>query len=122
MPLFAEDPAGAYHTDLAHLLAAARWCKAHPDGRLATGMWAEPTWRAADFWRWQTQCLCEKINRTDERTGRKLSPEYQADLAHDARIIADYTRRRIRHSGCHGLLRTPELRRRYPHIDHQEEI
>ncbi len=121
MPLFAEDRTGDYCTDRRHLLTAARWCKAHPDGQIATGMWTEPTWSAADFARWFMHCLHEKINRGDTRAWRKLRPEYQADLTHDARMIADYTRRRVRHTGCQGLLRTPELRRRYPHIDRQEE-
>lgn len=120
MPIFTHT-AGAYSIDLPHLLAAARFCKAHPEGRLATGMWIDPTWTATDFWRWFRTCLHTKINRDDTRAWRKLRADYQADLAHDVRLINDYTGRRIRHSGSRGLLRTAELRRRYPHINTQEE-
>lgn len=119
MPLFIRTE-GTYTTDLPHLLTAARWCKAHPEGRLATGIWGNPTWTTTDFWQWFRACLHAKIDRGDTRPWRKLSSDYQRDLALDARLINDYTGRRIRRTGSRGLLRTPELRRRYPHIDTQE--
>lgn len=40
------------------------------------------------------------------------------DLAWDAARINEY-QRRIRRSGCRNLLRTPEMKARYPHIDNQ---
>lgn len=120
MPLFAENAAG-YSTDRRHLLTAAHWCKTHPHGRITTGMWEDPDWTTAEFWRWFMRCLHAKINRQDQRTWRKLSDEYQLAQALDALVIRGYYGHRIRHTGCRGLLRTPELRRRYPHIDRQEE-
>lgn len=45
-----------------------------------------------------------------------------ADYAHDARIISDYLTRRIRHTGSRNLLRTPEMKAKYPHIDNQPSL
>lgn len=45
--------------------------------------------------------------------------ERLADYAHDARTISDYLTRRIRHTGSRNLLRTPELKAKYPYIDNQ---
>lgn len=42
-----------------------------------------------------------------------------ADYAHDARVINDYLTRRICHTGSRNLLRTPEMKAKYPHIDNQ---
>lgn len=46
-------------------------------------------------------------------------PETLADYAHDARTISDYLTKRIRHTGARNLLRTPEMKAKYPHIDNQ---
>lgn len=51
-----------------------------------------------------------------------LTPEQDkrlADYAHDARTISDYLTKRIRHTGARNLLRTPEMKSKYPHIDNQ---
>jgi hypothetical protein len=51
-----------------------------------------------------------------------LTPEQDkrlADYAHDARTISDYLTKRIRHTGARNLLRTPEMKAKYPHIDNQ---
>ena len=51
-----------------------------------------------------------------------LTPEQNkrlADYAHDARTISDYLTKRIRHTGARNLLRTPEMKAKYPHIDNQ---
>lgn len=45
-----------------------------------------------------------------------------ADYAHDARVINDYLTRRIRHTGSRNLLRTPEMKAKYPHIDNQSSL
>ena len=45
-----------------------------------------------------------------------------ADYAHDARVINDYLTRRIRHTGSRNLLRTPEMKAKYPHIDNQPSL
>lgn len=73
-----------------------------------------------EWLRWFRECLNAKINRGLARTGRKLDGDYQTELRRDARHINDYFGRRIRNSGCRNLLRTPELRRRYPQINNQE--
>lgn len=41
------------------------------------------------------------------------------DYQHDARVISDYLTRRIRHTGSYNLLRTPEMKAKYPDIDNQ---
>lgn len=51
-----------------------------------------------------------------------LTPEQDkrlADYAHDARTISDYLTKRIRHTGARNLLRTAEMKAKYPHIDNQ---
>ncbi|SET44351.1 Protein of unknown function [Nitrosomonas marina] len=42
-----------------------------------------------------------------------------ADFAHDARVINDYFTKRARSSGSRNLLRTPEMKKKYPYIDNQ---
>ena len=116
--MFSESEAG-YFTSVPRILAAAAWFREHPDGTMQTGMWAEPVWLALDFHYWFLRCLNRKIDRDDNRHWRKLAPDYQDDLRHDARAVNDYARR-VRNSGCNGLLATPELRRRYPHVNRQE--
>jgi hypothetical protein len=116
--MFQEHEAG-YFTSVPRLLATARWFREHPDGSMKTGMWTEPTWLALDFHAWLLRCLHRKIDREDGRTWRKLDPEYQDLQRRDARAVNDYARR-VRHYGCSGLLVTPEMRRRYPHVNQQE--
>ena len=106
---------------LSQMLAAYREMKASPDTVYTIpipGDYPEH-WKFAELRRWFMGCLNSKINRDDRRGWRALQPEYQIDLACDARVVNDYYSRRIRHTGCYGLLRTPELKRRYPHIDRQ---
>ena len=117
--MFREYEAG-YWTSAGALLAVARFFREHPNGHARTGMWSEPIWTALDFHRWFLDCLGRKIDRNDGRHWRKLASEYQADLRHDARAVNDYARR-VRHNGCSGLLRTPEMRQRYPHVNRQVE-
>lgn len=119
MPLFTGSQSDEYQTDVPHLLAVARWCKRHPDGWIITGIREEPRWSANRFFNWFRECLHTKIDRGDTRTWRKLRPTYQADLRRDAVLITDYIHRHIRYSGCRNLLMTPEMRRRYPHINNQ---
>ena len=91
----------------------------HPTGKLRVD-WCS-TWNFQEFRRWFRKCLATKMEREKPPKGRKHSAEYQSDLRWDANQIADYTQRRIRHTGCHGLLRTLEMRLRYPHINRQTE-
>lgn len=100
------------------LLEASRLYRADPDTRIDTGVWPPEVWTRADFRRWFTGCLDSKINRQDTRRWRKLTPEYQSSLAHDAQIIND-RKRGLRRSGC-NLLNTPEMQRRYPEINTPE--
>ena len=68
---------------------------------------------------WFVGRLDEKISSHEGRAGRKFELCYQTWLERDARNIRDYIGRRIRHTGSWNLLQTPELKRRYPHIDRQ---
>lgn len=55
---------------------------------------------------------------TGPQTGRKHTDEYQRMLRHDRKVIEEYLFENIRNSG-RGFLRTPEMRRKYPHINAQ---
>ncbi len=102
------------------LLYSYRKFKANPDtGFQVPWAWPHDTWDWPRFRKWFRECLHRKINRDDTRTGRKHTDQYQRDLAWDRDRVHDYLFRRIRNSGCSGLLRTPELRKRYPHINCQ---
>lgn len=100
------------------LLEASRLYRTDPDTRIDIGVWPPTVWARADFRRWFMSCLHSKINRQDTRQWRKLKPEYQSSLAHDAQIIND-RKRGLRRSGC-NLLNTPEMKRRYPEINTTE--
>ena len=77
------------------------------------------TWNFERFRAWFLECLHRKIDRDDTRSGRKHTDQYQRDLQWDRDRIHDYLFRRLRSTGSTGLLRTPELRKRYPHINCQ---
>jgi len=103
------------------LLDAHAFFTNEPLGTIPTGDWADHEWGADKFFRWFDGCLHDKINRDDPRNRwRKCQPDYQLGLHVDAMKIRDYTQRRIRNSGCRGLLRTPDLQRRFPHVNQQE--
>lgn len=102
------------------LVAAMRFAKSHTDdnGRLPVGDFDVMT--PTEFRRWFLLCLNRKISRDDPRHGcRRFDDNYHFDLKLDALKINDYVGRRVRQSGSSGLLRTPEMRRRYPHINRQ---
>jgi hypothetical protein len=102
-------------TSAAMIIRAFRFFKKHPEAQLQTGVWSDPVWTRDAFLHWFHDCLLQKINRGDTRPWRCLTPQWQADMAHDARLINDAARH-IRWSG-RNLLRTPEMRRRYPHVN-----
>jgi hypothetical protein len=103
---------------VANLKAAKQFYTDNPGGKLKVD-WMT-SWNKARYQEWFMSCLHNKINRTDTRTGRRLDEEYQKKMQGDGRTINAYYGKRIRHSGCNGLLATPELRARYPHINRQE--
>lgn len=125
------------NTSAKNILTAFRFFREHPEGRIMTGVWTDGPdgWDRARFMAWFRKCLNRKINRNDTRQslpGRKLdgtprparpwrslSDDYQRDLWHDAQTIRQYTTLRYRHTGCRGLLRTREMKKRFPHIDNQ---
>lgn len=78
--------------------------------------WNE-TWKSKDLLYWFRECLHEKINRELDMTGRKHCSQYQSDLRWDARAINAYFKG-IRHLG-NGLLRTKEMKAKYPQVDKQ---
>lgn len=41
------------------------------------------------------------------------------DYQHDARVISDYLTKRIRHTGARNMLRTPEMKAKFPEINNQ---
>lgn len=108
-----------YTTSAGTLISAMRWARENLAGLFETGIWTQPTWTVEDLRRWFRKCLNQKINRHAPAAGRKHTRDYQSDLRHDARVIADYTQRRARSSGSRNMLRTKEMKRRFPHIDNQ---
>lgn len=106
------------YTTITKLLETKRYFAGNPNGRVKVD-WCT-SWNKYQFDAWFMRCLHAKINRQDARTWRKLDPDYQDALTGDGRKIHDYTMRRIRHSGCHNFLRTPEMKARFPHIDNQD--
>ncbi|WP_292992642.1 hypothetical protein [Nitrosomonas sp.] len=51
-----------------------------------------------------------------------ITPKQQQriiDFQSDARVISDYLTKRIRHTGARNLLRTPEMKAKFPEIDNQ---
>jgi hypothetical protein len=136
--LFHElDNSGEYTTSVRNILAAVRFFRMQPDGRVTTGIWDEPNWSRETFREWFRKRLHEKINVRgyqsrnrarrvrafwgDRRFGRRMTDDYTSAIAHDARVINDYVGKRIRSTGSSGLLRTPEMQKRYPHINCQRE-
>ena len=117
--MFTESRGGDhYATSAANVITAVRYFKANPGGRIATGMWTQPSWGGRQFWEWFDGCLAVKINRRDTRQGRRLSTDYQLAQRLDARMVNEYHGQRRRQCGT-GLLRTPELRRRFPEVNCQ---
>ena len=103
-------------TDAHTLLAVAAFFRSHPDGLVKVGVWPETTWNAGQFREWFRTCLMEKISFRSPRTGRKTTPQYQLELWLDAQVINEFHGRRIVRRG-RNILRTPEMRRRYPQIN-----
>lgn len=104
-------------TTAARLIECYRFLQANPTGTIYVEYGT--VWTKSEFLAWFHRCLNNKINREDRRAWRKLTDEYQLDLWRDAREINRYMGQRVRHTGCSGLLRTAEMRQRYPHINRQ---
>lgn len=110
-----------YTTTASSLIAAIKFFKQYPEGSINTGIWSSPRWNKQEFMMWFMTCLNAKINRNDKRQGRCYSQQYQDDLRHDVRIIRQAKQDKIRYSGS-NILRTAELKRRYPDIDHYNQF
>jgi len=54
-------------------------------------------------------------------TGVEWDEDKYFALEADRRKVEDYCQRRMIHSGCRNHLSTARMRRRYPHINNQEE-
>jgi hypothetical protein len=106
----------------AHLITVYRKMRElSPEVRVTFDRWEDLTFTCAEYRQWFRDCLNDKINRGDVRaTWRKMDRDYTRNLIRDRRIIEDYLYRRYRSTGCHGLLNTKELQRRYPQINCQE--
>lgn len=89
----------------------------HPESTV-TG-WDHFSTRACEILQAISYGVHDRINRhLPWRNGRRWQDEAYHAMRTDAIHVNEY--QRIRHSGCRGLLRTPELQRRYPHINCQE--
>lgn len=106
-----------YPNSISALLEAVRLAKANPlmQFRVKGDPWGMDSRDVLSMWR----------RGVDARASRGLpvftpaQEEAFQDLRLDAQRINEYAAR-IRHSGCRNLLRTPKMKRRYPHIDNQE--
>jgi hypothetical protein len=103
-------------TDAHTLLAVAAFFRSHPDGLVKVGVWPETTWNAGQFREWFHTCLMEKISFRSPCKGRKTTRQYQLEQRLDAQVINEFHGRRIVRRG-RNILRTPEMRRRYPQIN-----
>jgi hypothetical protein len=110
-------------TSIPALLQAVRVAKSDP-----TATWAPDwctQWSASDLIHWFRRCLHRKISHQGSSAAgdpraryRKYQDDYQLDLRVDAATVNGYARG-IRNTGCRNTLRTPELRRLYPHVSTQ---
>lgn len=96
------------------LILILKFAKSNPD-HITTIFW-DRSMTGREYVRWFRDCLNEKINRNIPEKGRKYHYQYQADQLIDARIIREVIGLRIRRSGT-NILRTKELRERYPDIN-----
>lgn len=104
-----------YPRSISALLQAVRMARANPNMRFS-GPGLFPDLSANDvlkLWSDGIQRRCSRGLNIPARAERGF-----VDLMVDAGNINDY-RNRIRHSGGRNLLRTPWLKKRYPHIDNQ---
>lgn len=97
------------------LIRVYRFFQQNPDGEIKTGIWDDPVWDKEQFLSWFRSCLMSKINRNTGKDWRKLSESYQIALMRDS-IIINQSANRSYHRG-YNILSTPELKKRYPHID-----
>lgn len=117
---FFQDSGGTYKTETRNILQAARFFRLNPDGEIVTGMWEHPTWDKHEFREWFIECLNAKCSRGLEHPAwRRWKREYQRNQEVDGETILAFTAFRRRSSGSCGMLRTPELKRRFPHINCQ---
>lgn len=104
------------------LLHAHKTFKDNPDThyRIAN-TFPEEVWTWKEYHDWFMRCLHNKINVMGKivQSGKCYTYEYEIGMMRDKQNIQDYFQKRIRHSGCHGLLSTKECKQRYPYIDCQ---
>jgi len=105
-----------YPKSVGALVTAVRLAKRDPQARFSgPGIW--PDLRSADILRLWRQGVDRRASRGLATYSGHEQRKYE-DLEWDARRINEFASR-IRHSGCRNLLRTPRMKRRYPHIDNQ---
>jgi len=73
--------------------------------------WGCPGLSGEAFRCWFLDCLMAKINRHDQRQGRRLTPGYQASLYRDARRLRD-----IQQRITHRQFETDIFQRRFGHL------
>jgi hypothetical protein len=95
------------------LVAAVRIARANPNARFEIPHDFPIT--SAEVLALFSRGLTARCNR-----GLVISTSERATLAClDGRRVNEYVGQRIRHTGCSGLLRSPAMQRRYPHINRQ---
>lgn len=116
MPSYADGPACLWYPNRRWYLDNRRAADhaVQNGGTFLFGSWPQRQMDAASWEREKQGALDRRINERGGLwdTGRKRSPEYQVDLARDARDIQAHFQARIRIY----QLRTPELRRRFAGI------
>ena len=99
----------------AALLAAVRLARSEPGAMFPVpGGFPLTSAQLLAFWR-------KGVDARASRGLKALSPDEEEsfeDLRWDAARVNEW-KAGIRHSGCRNLLRTPAMKRRYPHIDNQ---
>jgi hypothetical protein len=79
--------------------------------------WGCPGLSGEEFRRWFGARLAARINRGDRRPCRRLSPDYQAALARDARRVREIMARRI----IHRQFETDIVNARFGHLLTRED-
>ena len=102
-----------------NLKDAIAYFKRNPDGIIKVD-WCT-SWTKTQLKEWLLRCINNKINQGDKRNYRKFAESWQDGIEGDSQRINEYFAKRIRHPGSRGLLRTPEMKAKYPYIDCQEK-
>ena len=98
--------------------AAKEHFRTHPNGviRIKDDFGCVRSLDRVEFAKFMRDALDERILK---RAGIWFDQNYYPRMRTDKATIEAYLFRRVRNSGCSGLLNTKHLRKRYPHINRQ---